>query len=98
MEQVEQIRPYFAGAILRNLKFDKHRYESFIDLQDKLHGNLARKRTLVAIGTHDLDKVASVTQRDLAVPYVCLLTSLHKPDPERSATKVKRPKTSTLCR
>jgi len=26
--------------------------------QDKLHQNLARKRTLVAIGTHDLDKVA----------------------------------------
>ncbi len=30
-------------------------YDSFIDLQDKLHQNLARKRTLVAIGTHDLD-------------------------------------------
>jgi len=30
---------------------------SFIDLQDKLHQNLARKRTLVAIGTHDLDKI-----------------------------------------
>ena len=33
------------------------RYDSFIDLQDKLHQNLARKRTLVAIGTHDLDKI-----------------------------------------
>ena len=31
------------------------RYDSFIDLQDKLHQNIARKRTLVAIGTHDLD-------------------------------------------
>ena len=27
----------------------------FILLQDKLHQNLARQRTLVAIGTHDLD-------------------------------------------
>jgi phenylalanyl-tRNA synthetase beta chain len=26
-------------------------------LQDKLHQNLCRKRTLVAIGTHDLDKI-----------------------------------------
>ena len=26
-----------------------------IHLQDKLHQNLARQRTLVAIGTHDLD-------------------------------------------
>lgn len=30
---------------------------SFIDLQDKLHQNICRRRTLVAIGTHDLDTV-----------------------------------------
>lgn len=50
-----RIRPYFSCAVLRNIKFDKTRYESFIALQDKLHSNLARNRTLVAIGTHDLD-------------------------------------------
>jgi len=37
------------------VKFTQARYESFIALQDKLHQNLARQRTLVAIGTHDLD-------------------------------------------
>lgn len=26
--------------------------------QDKLHSNLARRRTLVSVGTHDLDKIA----------------------------------------
>lgn len=57
-KEVQQIRPYFASAILRNVKFTPESYASFIDLQDKLHQNLARKRTLVAIGTHDLDKVA----------------------------------------
>ena len=41
--------------MLRNITFTKERYESFIALQDKLHQNLARQRTLVAIGTHDLD-------------------------------------------
>lgn len=46
-----------SGAILRGVKFDKARYESFIALQDKLHQNLARQRTLVSIGTHDLDTV-----------------------------------------
>lgn len=51
------IRPYFSCAILRNIKFTKARYESFIALQDKLHQNLARQRTLVAIGTHDLDTI-----------------------------------------
>ncbi|MBW0521090.1 hypothetical protein O181_060805 [Austropuccinia psidii MF-1] len=52
-----QIRPYFASAILRGIKFDEQRYKDFIELQDKLHGNLCRKRTLVAIGTHDLNKM-----------------------------------------
>ncbi|SCZ89549.1 BZ3500_MvSof-1268-A1-R1_Chr9g10450 [Microbotryum saponariae] len=55
--ETAQIRPYFASAILRNVSFDAVSYASFIDLQDKLHQNLARKRTLVAVGTHDLDKI-----------------------------------------
>merc|ERR1719347_1354256 len=54
---VLSVRPHVIGAVLRNVKFNKARYDSFIDLQDKLHQNLARKRTLVAIGTHDLDKI-----------------------------------------
>ncbi|KAH9834265.1 phenylalanyl-tRNA synthetase beta chain [Teratosphaeria destructans] len=56
-KETSQIRPYFSCAILRNVKFTKARYESFIALQDKLHQNLARQRTLVAIGTHDLDTI-----------------------------------------
>ena len=32
-------------------------YNSFIDLQDKLHHNICRKRTLVSMGTHDLDTI-----------------------------------------
>ncbi|CCU82667.1 phenylalanyl-tRNA synthetase beta chain [Blumeria hordei DH14] len=50
-----KVRPYVSGAILRNVKFTQEAYDSFISLQDKLHQNLARQRTLVAIGTHDLD-------------------------------------------
>lgn len=53
--ETQQVRQYFSCAILRGIKFDKARYDSFISLQDKLHQNLARQRTLVAIGTHDLD-------------------------------------------
>ncbi|WJX90143.1 phenylalanine--tRNA ligase [Trifolium repens] len=51
------IRPFVVCAVLRGLSFDKARYNSFIDLQDKLHQNICRRRTLVAIGTHDLDKL-----------------------------------------
>mmetsp|Transcript_43993 Transcript_43993/g.113713 ORF Transcript_43993/g.113713 Transcript_43993/m.113713 type:complete len:630 (-) Transcript_43993:171-2060(-) len=49
-----QIRPFVVCAVLRGVNFDQDRYQSFIDLQDKLHQNICRKRTLVAIGTHDL--------------------------------------------
>ncbi|KAJ3298168.1 hypothetical protein HK104_011089 [Borealophlyctis nickersoniae] len=71
------IRPYVVAAILRDVTFDQSRYDSFIELQDKLHNNICRlvreycrllsifrvlkesnrKRTLVAIGTHDLDTI-----------------------------------------
>jgi len=53
----EKIRPFVVCAILRNVAFDPRRYRSFIELQDQLHRNLCRLRTLVAIGTHDLDAV-----------------------------------------
>ncbi|XP_078439200.1 tRNA synthetase beta subunit family protein [Wolffia australiana] len=53
--ETKLIRPYVVCAVLRGLKFDQARYNSFIDIQDKLHENICRKRTLVAIGTHDLD-------------------------------------------
>lgn len=52
-----KVRPYVSGSILRNVKFTQEAYDSFISLQDKLHQNLARGRTLVAIGTHDLDTI-----------------------------------------
>jgi len=50
-----KVRPYVSAAILRNITFTQEAYDSFIALQDKLHQNLARQRTLVSIGTHDLD-------------------------------------------
>ncbi|XP_027541907.1 phenylalanine--tRNA ligase beta subunit [Neopelma chrysocephalum] len=57
-EQTVQIRPHAVAAVLRNITFTKERYESFIDLQEKLHQNICRKRALVAIGTHDLDTIS----------------------------------------
>ncbi|XP_058213400.1 phenylalanine--tRNA ligase beta subunit, cytoplasmic-like [Rhododendron vialii] len=51
------IRPYVVCAVLRGITFDEARYNSFIDLQDRLHQNICRRRTLVAIGTHDLDTI-----------------------------------------
>ncbi|CAB3410924.1 unnamed protein product [Caenorhabditis bovis] len=56
-KETAAIRPFAVGAVLRDITFDADSYASFIDLQDKLHQNICRKRTLVAIGTHDLDTI-----------------------------------------
>ena len=45
-KSVLSVRPHVIEAVLRGVTFNKARYNSFIDLQDKLHQNLARKRTL----------------------------------------------------
>ncbi|KAM6177829.1 phenylalanine--tRNA ligase beta subunit isoform 2-T2 [Rhynchocyon petersi] len=57
-EETTKVRPYAVAAVLRNIKFTKDRYDSFIELQEKLHQNICRKRALVAIGTHDLDTLS----------------------------------------
>lgn len=62
------VRPFVVGAVLRNVKFTQQSYDSFIDLQDKLHHNICRKRTLVAIGTHDLDTLKPPFRYDARRP------------------------------
>ncbi|XP_067898232.1 phenylalanine--tRNA ligase beta subunit [Heterodontus francisci] len=57
-KETAQVRPFAVAAVLRNIKFTKDRYDSFIELQEKLHQNICRKRALVAIGTHDLDTLS----------------------------------------
>eukprot|EP00581_Thalassiosira_minuscula_P008076 CAMPEP_0183705916 /NCGR_PEP_ID=MMETSP0737-20130205/2881_1 /TAXON_ID=385413 /ORGANISM="Thalassiosira miniscula, Strain CCMP1093" /LENGTH=646 /DNA_ID=CAMNT_0025933183 /DNA_START=32 /DNA_END=1972 /DNA_ORIENTATION=- len=64
----DTIRPYVVSAILRDVTFDEARYQSFIELQDQLHRNLCRQRTLVAIGTHDLDEVKGPFTYDARPP------------------------------
>lgn len=51
------VRPFAVAAVLRGITFTPSIYDSFIDLQEKLHQNICRRRTIAAIGTHDLDTV-----------------------------------------
>lgn len=62
------VRPYVVCAILRDVTFTPQRYQSFIELQDQLHRNLCRNRTLVAIGTHDMDTVVGPWRYDARNP------------------------------
>jgi phenylalanyl-tRNA synthetase beta chain len=42
LPETAQVRPYMLGAVLRNISFTQQSYNSFIQLQDKLHQNLGR--------------------------------------------------------
>lgn len=75
---VQKIRPFVVGAILRDITFDQDRYDSFIDLQDKLHQNICRKRTLVSIGTHDLDTLKGPFIYDAKAPKDIKFTPLNQ--------------------
>jgi phenylalanyl-tRNA synthetase beta chain len=54
---VADVRPFVVTAVVRGVTLTKDSYDSLIDLQEKLHHNICRKRALVAIGIHDLDKI-----------------------------------------
>jgi len=56
-DSVEDIRPFVVCAILRGVTFNAFSYRSFIDIQEKLHQNICRQRTLVSVGTHDLSTI-----------------------------------------
>ena len=47
-------RPYVTGAIVRGVDLDESALDSLIQLQEKLHATMGRKRAKGAIGIHDL--------------------------------------------
>jgi len=54
---VKNIRPYTACAIIKKLKLDKNKIKELIEIQEKLHITIGRKRKKVAIGIYPLDKI-----------------------------------------
>ncbi|KLO15860.1 phenylalanyl-tRNA synthetase subunit beta [Schizopora paradoxa] len=76
--ETAKIRPYFASAILRNIKFTQRSYDSFIALQDKLHQNLCQRRKIVAIGTHDLDTLKPPFRYEARPPQKIKFVPLNK--------------------
>ena len=54
VEDVPEQRPYVTGAIVRGLDFSEAAFDSLIQLQEKLHATMGRKRAKGAIGVHDL--------------------------------------------
>ena len=56
-QSVKSLRPWFLCGVVRNVEIDDEFLRSMMELQEKLHITIGRKRSKLAIGIHDLNKV-----------------------------------------
>eukprot|EP00300_Choanocystis_sp_HF-7_P028017 c33367_g1_i1.p1 GENE.c33367_g1_i1~~c33367_g1_i1.p1 ORF type:complete len:614 (-),score=180.37 c33367_g1_i1:113-1774(-) len=82
------IRPFVVSAILRNLTLDARAYDSCLELQKKLHQGVCRERSLVAIGTHDLDTIKGPFTYEALPPSQIKFAPLRHPDKEMNADEL----------
>jgi len=54
---VADVRPYAVAGVVKDVHMNDALIRSLMELQEKLHLTVGRKRSKVAIGVHDLDKV-----------------------------------------
>ncbi len=54
---VKNVRPFTVCAIVKDLRLDGEKIKEIIDVQEKLHATLGRKRKKVAIGIYPLEKI-----------------------------------------
>ncbi len=73
---VADVRPYAVGGVVRGLELDEALLRSLVDLQEKLHLTVGRRRRKVAIGIHDLDKVTPPYTYQAVRPHEVRFTPL----------------------
>ena len=54
---VKNVRPYTACAIVKCLNLDEEKIKELIEIQEKLHLTIGRKRKKIAIGIYPLEKI-----------------------------------------
>jgi len=54
---VKNVRPYTVCAIVKGLKLDDEKIKEVVEIQEKLHATIGRKRKRVAIGIYPLEKI-----------------------------------------
>ncbi|MBT6690335.1 phenylalanine--tRNA ligase subunit beta [archaeon] len=57
-KSVKVVRPFTVCAIIKGLKFSDSDIKNVVDLQEKLHNSIGRKRKKAAIGIYPLDKIS----------------------------------------
>ncbi|ELZ21532.1 phenylalanyl-tRNA ligase subunit beta [Haloterrigena salina JCM 13891] len=69
-DSVPDERPYVTGAVIRDVDLDEEALESLIQLQEKLHATMGRKRAKGAIGIHDLTMLKGRSATDKSEPTI----------------------------
>jgi phenylalanyl-tRNA synthetase beta chain len=54
---VNDVRPYTVCAIVKDLKFNEEKIREIIEIQEKIHLTVGRKRKKLAIGVYPLEKI-----------------------------------------
>lgn len=68
-DSVKSVRPWFLCAVVRGVDVSDEFLRSLMELQEKLHITIGRKRSKLAIGIHDLSKVEPPFTYRLAEPH-----------------------------
>ncbi len=66
---VKSVRPYFLCGVVRDVEISDEFLRSIMEMQEKLHITIGRKRSKLAIGIHDLNKVEPPFIYRLAEPH-----------------------------
>lgn len=67
-QSVKSVRPYFCCGVVRDVEITDEFLRSLMELQEKLHITIGRKRSKLAIGVHDLSTVKAPFTYRLADP------------------------------
>ncbi len=77
-KSVKDVRPYFLCGVVKGVDIDDTMLKSIMEMQEKLHTTIGRKRKKLAIGIHDLDKVHAPFTYRLAEPHSIRFVPLAK--------------------
>ncbi|MCL2148708.1 MAG: phenylalanine--tRNA ligase subunit beta [Methanomassiliicoccaceae archaeon] len=80
------VRPFLACAAVRGVAMGDEAIRSLMELQEKLHMTIGRKRSKIAIGVHDLDKVVPPFRYTAVGPLGASFVPLNRSEPMDLAT------------
>lgn len=68
-KSVKAVRPWFLCGVVKDVEITDDLLKSLMEMQEKLHITIGRKRSKLAIGIHDLNKVEPPFTYRLAEPH-----------------------------